>query len=178
MRSKSKRLTVSLDLNTYKTLETLSKELGIQSMGEVVRRAINFYNQYYKVEPEKLRIYIDLLTPGDHLIIDEEYMQILWREINTFSDEYYGELKRISKEHGKYFYSRYKKDLHGLLKFFESLNWLKVVPIEKGYVLILNIPRMRETIKIILEIVMSELELKDYIIRESGNKLFIEMKSF
>ena len=175
MRIKNKRLTVSLDKKSYNTLMNLSKTEDV-SMGEIIRRSLNFYSRYRKVDPQKLDIYLKLLTPGDHLIVDRDWIKTVFDEIDGFSEDYLTKLKRISEEHGKYFYKKYKEDLEGLIKYFDTLNWIKFSEIDDGYVLFSDIPKVKETLKIILEIVMPILNVNDFFIEESENKLFIRKK--
>ena len=172
---KCKRLTVSLDNKSYDILISLSKNENT-SMGEIIRRSLDFYSRYKEVDPNKLEIYLRLLLPEDHIIVDREWIKTVFEEIKEFSTEYMEKLIKISQEHGRYFYKRYNRDLKGLLKYFETLNWIKCSEIDDGFVLITDIPKLKESLKVILSIVMPLLNITDFFIEESENKLFIRKK--
>ncbi len=141
----------------------------------MIRRSINFYARFNNIDVGKLNTYVEMLTPGDHIIADKEWIALILKQINQFSDEYTKRLDEISKEHAKYYYARFKDDPFSLLKFFETLNWCKISYIPDGYAIIFDIAELKDTLQRILEVVMDQLGMRDFVIEsESKNKLFVK----
>lgn len=65
------RLTIALDKETEEILRKLTNESGM-SYSALIRTTLKFFSQYGNLmkDPEKVRLWLNLLTSGEHLILD------------------------------------------------------------------------------------------------------------
>jgi|Deesub1362A_J573_1020465.scaffolds.fasta_scaffold18772_2 Arc/MetJ-type ribon-helix-helix transcriptional regulator len=144
IREEMKRITVSLDDGTAKMLEELTKS-DKRSVSEIVRFAIS---EYYKlrgiqryVDPEFVSTIIDLLSEGEHVIVDVSLWATMLEELNkNAKDSFWKFVERIGNEYGFQLKVKGLKGVYDVLKYMGCLNWYHVkITSPNTYILILTV---------------------------------------
>ncbi len=176
--SRMKRLTVSLDDETIRKLETLAKKDN-RSLSELVRAAITSYYEIVQKEakPERFGEFLDLLTSREHVAVDLGLWVAITDELNErASDNFWNLVRKVGEEYGIQFKERGLNNLSEMLRFLELENWVKVREISENiYTLILVGRNETKLVRYFLEGLFSAVGIKAEI-SEGLRKLFIKLR--
>ncbi len=172
------RVTVALDEETYEIFNRLRDELKV-SQSELIRRVLRFYSVYGELEryeSRKVMIYVEMLSEGEHVILDIDHWIAFLRFIETHPDkeEFWRLHRDIAKAHAEEFRG---KSAEEILERLEACNFFRVNRIGKNeWTLILGNEITRDFIRIFLEEVFEGIGI-DAEIKEDLTKLRIRLKS-
>jgi len=129
----SNRITIAVDEKSLLTLQEL-KECSKESQSEICRKAIKFYSKYKKQFENnenfnrKIDIYIEMLSTGEHLILDlEHYLSILkFIEDSPDKEKFWEEHEQISRHHAEEF-THYTKKIEEVLERLATCNLFKII---------------------------------------------------
>ena len=149
------RITVALDEETASILDKMTSDEDA-SKSEMVRNAIKFYQEneeLRKYNQEKLKTYLNLLSQGEHVILDiDRWLLIL--EILESSEEkekFRKKSRNIAKSHAE----QLKEEVvsfEDLLERLEACNFYDLDKIsENEYTLIVNSKESKKFVKKTLE---------------------------
>ncbi|KUO39497.1 MAG: hypothetical protein AVW06_03730 [Hadesarchaea archaeon DG-33-1] len=148
-----KRLTVSLDEESLKLIEGLQVKHKT-SKGDVVRRAIHFYNEFYRVgiPLQTLMAYIDFLAKGEHVICDVDLWKALFEEIGEGSKKFWDAVYRTGETHRDEYADKGLKGVREILEYVEKANLCRLsVDSENSFTLILTVPQSRRFVRTFFE---------------------------
>lgn len=124
------RVTISMDEETARLFRKLRDELGV-SQSEMMREALKFYSRhrsiFESVEDRKLYTHAEMLSAGEHVILDIDHWLLFLRFIDTHPDaEAFWEKHRdVCRAHAEQFRHRlYSADL--ILNRLEACNLFKL----------------------------------------------------
>jgi len=170
------RHSVFLNNSCEKRLELLCSVEGM-SKSELLRKIITFYYEMFNVENllnlENIKVYIMLLSKGEHLIIDVAHWDLFMGISKHFDDASWQELNKIGREHGEQW--REKVDFIGFLKLLECCNWFSIVKMnDTKYILIPKTENSIDFITGFLEGVCEGYEIQPKMIKLKG-KILIKL---
>ncbi len=173
------RTSISLDSKTLDMLEELTKKTG-RSASEIVREAVATYYELEfsnKISKKAVKIYIDFLSEGEHVIVDLEHWEAMWNVLNNTADDNFWKLiEKSGQEHGIQYYNKGLRDVKSILEYMEPGNFFRVKEdAENSFTLILSCPSEMRFLKIFLENIFKAQNI-DVEIRESIGKLRIVPK--
>lgn len=148
-----KRLTVSLDEESLKLIEELQFKYKT-SKGDVVRRAVHFYNEFDRlgIPLQTLRVYVDFLAKGEHVICDVDHWKTLFEEIGEGSKKFWDEVYKIGEMHRDEYADKGLKSVREILEYVEKTNWYRLsVDSENSFTLVLNVPQARRFMRTFFE---------------------------
>ena len=133
---------MAIDENAEKTLQKLSKELGV-SYSFLVRQAIKLLGEL--PDPTLVRQWCSLLQKGEQVILDLDRLCLLLRHVNRLESSFYKENRRVSKSHAQQL--RNMEPLE-YLKRLEACNLFRlVVNGDNQFTLIQPSPLLRKFVK-------------------------------
>jgi hypothetical protein len=153
------RTSKALNEETLRILEKL-KEPNV-SQSDLIRRALKFYYTFRgfgEGELERLKIHAEMLTGGEHVIVDLDHLVTMLRIIESTpqKDKFWEEHRRIARSHAEQF--RYL-DLERILKRLEACNFFRLVKMEDEYILIFGNEEIKKFISVFLQEVFDILTL-------------------
>lgn len=170
------RITVSMDEESLRIFEILRSEMML-SQSEIIRRALKFYYTYKEIESydlDKIKIYIDMLIEGEHVILDIDHWISFLEFVETHqNEEEFWRLHRVIAEaHAEEFMG---KSVEYILKRLEACNFFRLQSKESEHVLLLNHEKTKKFVKEFLTIIFEKLKY-EYEIKEDLMKLRIRVK--
>ncbi len=155
------RVTISLDGETAQLFEKLKGEERASQSG-LIRRALKFYAAYKDVVKEddaRIRTYIDMLTGGEHVIVDMDHWILFMRYLEEV-EEFWKDHHEIARAHGEQLPGKTKTP-EELLKRLESCNFYKLKKdSDNEYTLMLGSDKSIRFIKVFLEEVLEGMGYK------------------
>jgi hypothetical protein len=124
------RVTIALDDETAKLFREMREDLGI-SQSELMREALKFYSKhkplFSSVDEEKIYAYSDLLSVGEHIILDIDHWILFLSFIETHPDrERFWEMhQQVSEAHAEEFKKKNHK-AEAVLRRLELCNLFKL----------------------------------------------------
>lgn len=171
------RVTIALDEETSFILNKIKKETtGSQS--EIFRNALKFYEKYGHLfddasnSNKKMNIYIDLLSGGEHVILDiDHYLSILrFIEDSDDKEKFWDEHREISHHHADQFKHDIKTFSDVILRL-ETCNLFKIIEQSPSrYTLLLGSDIAKNFIKLLLEEIIDGMGFKAEV-KEGFSKL-------
>lgn len=123
------RTSISLDSKTLDMLGELVKKTG-KSASEIIRESVaTYYDLEFssKVSRKVLKIYVDFLSEGEHVIVDLEHWEAIWKLLNEIADEEFWKLIEVSgREHGIQYYNKGLRDVKSILEYMEPGNFFRI----------------------------------------------------
>jgi len=176
MAEKLQRISVAIDNKTSDVLKTLAKKKN-KTVSEIIRSAISIYSEIENskgIPPEKTKIYADLLSGREHVIVDIELWTAILDELNEKGSESFWKLvEKIGYEHGIQYRIRGLTNLKDILNYMETENWFRVKSNGSGsYTLILSTRNEQKMLKRFLESLFKAQGIKADIV-EGFRKLII-----
>jgi hypothetical protein len=160
------RITVSFDRETAELFEKL-KESERASQSGLLRRALKFYAEYrdmLKGDDERIKIYVDMLSEGEHLILDLDHWLLFMKYLEG-EEKFWEDHHEIARAHGEQLPGKTRTP-EELLRRLEACNFFKLKKnSEDDYTLMLGSEKSIRFIKIFLEEVLAgmgyEAEIKE-----------------
>lgn len=157
---KPHRITIALDEETMNLLSKLAKQMGI-THSAVVRTSLKFFSENTD-SPENLersRIWSNLLSKGEHIILDVDHWLLLLKHINSspVRETFYEEAKPIAISHAEQLASVVKTP-EEYLKRLEACNLCRVVKqSEKEFTVILTSEESKRLLSELIEQTLTQL---------------------
>lgn len=149
------RVTIALDKETAELFERLKDEERASQSG-LLRRALKFYARYRDMmegKDERINTYVDMLTEGEHLILDLDHWLLFMKYLEDV-EEFWEDHHEIAKSHGEQLPGKTKTPGE-LLRRLEACNFYKLKKdSENEYTLMMNSERSIRFIKVFLEEVL------------------------
>ncbi len=170
------RVTIALDEESNEIFNIL-RETSRLSQSEIIRRALKFYYAHRDFENydfEKIRIYVEMLAEGEHVILDIDHLVAFLHMVDTHPEkEKFMETHReIARSHAEQFSG---KSVDYILSRLEACNFFRINRVgEKEYTLILISNATKEFIRVFLEEVLDGVGIK-YEIKEDLTKLRLKV---
>ncbi|HPJ85130.1 MAG TPA: ribbon-helix-helix protein, CopG family [Methanothrix sp.] len=172
-------VTISFDEETAAIFRDLKKGPGI-SQSELMRTALKFYSRhkalFESVDVEKIYIYSEMLSDGEHVILDMDHWILFLNFIESHPDnEKFWEMhKRVSQAHAEEFIHK-NHDVGVVLKRLEACNLFKLSKVsENDFTLILGYDVPKKFIRTELEDIFSKMGRRAEI-REDLSKMRVKI---
>lgn len=166
---------IALDDETFEILEELKKYF--RSTSKAIREVLKFYYENKELESskEKLTTYVEMLTGGEHVILDVDHWITFLNFIETHPEsERFWELhKEIAKAHAEEFKNR---DVDYIIERLHTCNFFTLVERNSEYILVLSNEKTKKFVKDFLLEVFSVLGF-NIEIKEDLMKLRIKIQS-
>jgi hypothetical protein len=150
------RITAAFDPTTAGLLEKISKETGA-SQSEIMRRALRFYNENRALEDPATRkkafAYLDLLSNGEHVILDVDHWLLFLSTIESCPDneQFWRKHQEIARSHKEQLQSK-THNAEQVLARLETCNFFRISKnSEKDFTLILGSEIPKKFVKVTLE---------------------------
>lgn len=159
------RVTIAMDEDTFQIFKRMKDESKV-SQSELMREALKFYCKYRTlfehVDAEKVRTYIEMLSTGEHIIMDIDHWLLFLNFIESHPDneKFWKSHKAICEAHAEEFeHKLYRAE--GILKRLEACNLFKLrEDSENAFNLVLGPDITRRFIKTELEEIFGGMGLK------------------
>ncbi len=158
---KIKKITAVLDETTLNFVEEIGNQDNL-SNSEVIRRALNFYNENRLLPKQKIIAYLNLLSTGEHVIIDVDHWHLFLDFIQSSQDQekFWTEYREIARFHAEELKNKVFT-VEDLLNRLETCNLFKVIKVSKDdFTLILGSELPMKFITSFLEEFFSAADLK------------------
>ncbi len=150
------RVTVALDKETFELFKKMKDDLGM-SQSELMREALKFFSKHKSlfefVEDEKIYTHAEMLSAGEHVILDIDHWLLFLKFIELHPDkEKFWELHReVCRAHGEQFKHKFH-NIEAPLKRLEACNFFKLSKTsEKEFTLVLGSDAPKKFLKTELE---------------------------
>lgn len=169
------RISIVLDNETYAIFNELKESFS--SVSEFFRELLKFYSKFRFLENYelfKIKTYVEMLSEGEHVILDIDHLVAFLRFIKNHPEsyEFWKVHENISKAHADEFKD---KDLEFILKRLETCNFFRLNVKEGEYTLVMSNEEVKEFIKKFLEGVFEGMGQK-FEIKEEFAKLRIKVE--
>lgn len=149
-KKKTRRLSISLDEKSADLVDDLQRRFDT-SKAEVMREAL----KYLKVATENgsvpvstVSVYLDMLSKGEHVIVDTEHWRTLLKELGENSEDYWEKARKIGKQHWREYSDKGIRSVGNILKYVENANWYTLSKdSKKGFTLILKVQESKKFVK-------------------------------
>ena len=175
------RITVAFDSSTASLLEKISKEAEL-SQSEIMRRALRFYNENRALEDpavrKKVYAYLDLLSSGEHVILDVDHWLLFLEMIESSPDKekFWAKHKEIARSHKEQLQSKVHTAEQVLIRL-ENCNFFRTTKnSDKDFTLVLGSELPKKFVRVVIEEFFSVLGIKAEI-RENLAKLNVSIKT-
>jgi hypothetical protein len=173
------RVTIALDEETAKLFRDMRENLGI-SQSELMREALKFYSKhralFESVDEEKIYAYSEMLSVGEHIILDIDHWILFLTFIETHPDkEKFWEMHRqVSQAHAEEFRQKNHK-AEAVLRRLELCNLFKLSRTsDADFTLLLGYDIPKKFVKTELLDIFSKMGIK-VDIKEDFSKLRIKV---
>ena len=152
-----KRLCISLDDETYKTIEQLQKK-SKTSKADVIRKVINYHSEqnrlFNNIDSETMMIYMDYLLSGEHVIVDIDLLCVMFDSLEGCGKDLWDKVRESGEAHARQYYMKGMRTLQDILFYISKTNLFRLkVESPNYFTLILFSPSkcLRKFLKIFLE---------------------------
>jgi hypothetical protein len=172
------RITVALDESAFQIFEKLRKEEGI-SQSALMRRALKFYDEnkgLVKGKDPKVDLYVDMLSSGEHIILDMDHWLLLIGLIDSSpkKEKFWQGCRAVAMAHAEQLPSKVRTPGE-LLERLEACNFFRLVKnSEKDFTLVLNSNVTKKFVKTIVEDFLSCMDFKAEV-KEDFSKLRVKI---
>jgi len=173
------RVTIALDTEAAKLFREMREDLGI-SQSELMRAALKFYSKHKplfdSVDEEKIYAYSDLLSVGEHIILDIDHWILFLSFIETHPDkEKFWEMHRkVSLAHAEEFKQKNHK-AEAVLRRLELCNLFKVSKTsDADFTLLLGYDIPKKFVKTEIEDIFSKMGIRADV-KEDFSKLRVKL---
>jgi hypothetical protein len=127
MLRKKKKITAALDESTLNVLEHIGTEDDV-AYSEVIRRAINFYNENRAFPVDKCNTYLNMLSSGENVIIDIDhwYLFLDFIQSSQNQEKFWVKHREIARFLGEQLQSA-DLTVEEMLNRLELCNFFKVI---------------------------------------------------
>ena len=160
-----KRLCISLDDDTYKTIENLQNNTKT-SKADVIRKVINNFNEQKKmmkdVDLETNLIYLDYLLSGEHVIVDVDLLCTIFERLEGSDFDFWAKIKESGEAHARQYIMKGMKNVKDILYYVSKTNLYRLkIESPNYFTLILFTPSKcaRKFLRVFLEGVFDNMML-------------------
>lgn len=149
------RVTIALDENSFQIFEKLAREAGT-SQSELMRRALKFYDankDTLKGRDKRTDLYVDLLSGGEHIILDLDHWLLFLELIDTSPkrEKFWKGCKAVAQAHAEQLPSKVRTP-EELLERLAACNFFRLVKdSEKEFTLVLSSDVAKKFVKTLVE---------------------------
>lgn len=174
-RKKSKSVSFAIDDRISDALNTLIS-MKNQTKSEILREAILKYLEHESDGiSEETKKYADLLSAGEHVVVDIELWSILLDELNEkASDDFWKLIGNIGYRHGIQHKIKGQVKLQDVLRHIEAWNWFRVKIGEKAITLVLTTHNEQRILKIFLENLFKALDISIEVVDSLRRLVIVE----
>ena len=172
-------VTIAFDDETAAIFRDLKKDIGI-SQSELMRTALKFYSRhkalFESVDAEKIYIYSEMLSEGEHVILDMDHWILFLNFIESHpeNEKFWEMHKRVSQAHAEEFIQK-NHDVGVVLKRLEVCNLFKLSKSsENDFTLILGYDVPKKFIRTELQDIFSRMGRRAEI-REDLSKIRVKI---
>ncbi len=173
------RVTISFDDESAAISRNLKKDIGI-SQSKLMRTALKFYSRhkalFESMDVERVYIYTDMLSDGEHVILDTNHWMMFLKFIESHPDkkEFWKRHQKLSQAHAEELI-RENYDLEVVLRRLEACNFFNLSRAsETDFTLILGYEVPKKFVKNELEYIFSKMG-RQAEIREDISKIRIKI---
>lgn len=173
------RVTIALDAEAAKLFREMREDLGI-SQSELMREALKFYSKHKalfdSVDEEKIYAYSEMLSVGEHIILDIDHWILFLSFIDTHpdKDKFWEMHQRVSQAHAEEFKHKNNK-AETVLRRLELCNLFKLSRTsETDFTLLLGYDIPKKFVMMELKDIFSKMGIK-VDIKEDFSKLRIKI---
>lgn len=124
-----KRLCVSLDDETYKTIEKLQNDTKT-SKADVIRKVIHSFDEQKKmlknVDLETNLIYLDYLLSGEHVILDVDLLYAIFESLENCEHDFWEKVKESGKAHARQYFMKGMRNIQDILFYMSKTNLFRL----------------------------------------------------
>lgn len=148
------RVTIALDEDAFQLFEKLRKEAGV-SGSELVRRTLRLYKEnmeLFKVK-ERIDLYNEMLSSGEHVILDINHFILLLGLIGSSpkEDAFWEKCRAVAKSHAEQLSSKIRTPVE-LMERLAACNLFRLIKnSEKEFTLVLTSGATRKFVKRLVE---------------------------
>ncbi|ADC64575.1 CopG domain protein DNA-binding domain protein [Ferroglobus placidus DSM 10642] len=177
----TERISISINEDSKRKLESLRRKSNV-STSECIRHLIELGYSLFResdVDQETLTAWVEMLSKREHVILDTDYLKVIFSEIEKIKDErFWKEVRKVAASHAVEFLVRGLNSVEDVLKLMEKTNWFEVKKIsEKTYSLILIDSSTKEFIKISLEVIFQKMRFPVKIEEGYGKLVIVDLSS-
>ncbi|MEW6222182.1 MAG: ribbon-helix-helix protein, CopG family [Candidatus Hadarchaeota archaeon] len=149
------RVTIALDEGSFQIFDKLRKEEGV-SQSALMRRALKFYDEnkgLLKTRDKKVDLYVDMLSSGEHIILDMDHWILLLNLIDSSpkKEKFWKGCRAVALAHAEQLRSKVRTP-EELLERLEACNFFRLVKnSEKDFTLVLNSNATKKFVKEIVK---------------------------
>ncbi len=173
------RVTIALDAEAAKLFREMREDLGI-SQSELMREALKFYSKHKalfdSVDEEKIYAYSEMLSVGEHIILDIDHWILFLSFIESHPDKdtFWEMHQKVSQAHAEEFKHKNHK-AETVLRRLELCNLFKLSRTsETDFTLLLGYDIPKKFVKTELEDIFSKMGIK-VDVKEDFSKLRIKI---
>ncbi len=154
------RMSIALDEETIKIFNKHKENYS--SASELFRELLRFFDQFgflTEHDPFKIKTYVEMLSEGEHIILDIDHWITFLRFMKTHPDkEKFWELhERISESHAEEFQGR---DAEFILRRLEACNFFRLNVKSGEYTLVLANDEVKDFVRDFLTSVFGKMNIK------------------
>jgi len=171
------RITIAMDEETFNIFKKLRSTLKLSQSG-LMREALKFYNKHRKlfesVEEDKIRTYIEMLSAGEHIILDIDHWLLFLKFVETHPEreKFWEAHREICRSHAEQFS---QKSAEEILRRLEACNFFKLSKISEGeFTLVLSSDVPKKFIKTEIEGIFTAMGIHA-VVREDIAKLRVRL---
>jgi len=172
-------VTISFDRESAGIFREMKDGL-VGSQSELLRTALRFYSRhkalFESLDGDRLRIYTEMLSEGEHVILDIDHWILFLRFIESHPDkEKFWEMhQKVSQAHAEEFIQK-SHDIKTVLRRLEACNLFKLIRTsETEFTLILGYDVPKRFIRTEIEEIISKMGRRAEI-REDLSKIRVEI---
>jgi Arc/MetJ-type ribon-helix-helix transcriptional regulator len=173
MAGKLRRLSVAIDEETNRILEELVEREN-RTASEIIRNAITEYYKLKDVSSDVVKIYSELLSGREHVIVDIELWISILDELNErASERFWSNVRSIAEAHAWQLKNKGMTGIYEIMKYMEHENLFRVkMNGDASITLVLSSRNEQKFLKIYLQTLLGEMGHKVKIV-EGLRKLLI-----
>jgi predicted transcriptional regulator len=171
------RITIAVDDETLEVLKRIARGTEL-SYSAIVRSAVKSFSPGTPEEAERLRIWSNMLSKGEHVILDVDHYLLFLKYVESSprKEAFYREGVKVALSHAEQLLKTIKTP-EDYLKRLEACNLFKLVRGADGeYTLVLSSELSKRFIKELVSTTMSGMGFK-FQIKEDLAKLRVEVGS-
>ena len=172
-------VTISFDRESAAIFREMKKEL-VGSQSELLRNALRFYsrhkNLFESLDGDRIRIYTEMLSDGEHVILDIDHWILFLKFIESHPDkEKFWEMhQKVSQAHAEEFLHK-NNDIETVFRRLEACNLFKLIrTAETDFTLILGYDVPKKFIVTEIEDIFSKMGMRADI-REDLSKIRVKI---
>ncbi len=154
------RISIALDRETFEILNELKESYS--SVSELFREVLKFHKKFRYLEnedPARIKTYVDMLSHGEHIILDIDHWVAFLRFISTHpeKEKFWEVHRKVSESHAEEFKGM---GINEILKRLEACNFFRINMKGDEYTLVFGSDEVKEFVRKFLEGVFEGMGIK------------------